>query len=88
MNSVQQQHEHLHQKVLIGSFHLSGHTFSFRWTVQDLEVFLDKLNFSMPCFFVQIKHKSCKNMNCVQQQCDHHHQKVLMDTFLGFFMIL
>ena len=76
MNSVQQQHEHLHQKVLIGSFHLSGHTFSFRWTVQDLEVFLDKFNFSMPCFFVQIKHKNCKNM------------KVLMDTFLGFFMIL
>ena len=27
MNSVQQQREHHHQKVLIESFHLSGHTF-------------------------------------------------------------
>ena len=25
---------------LIESFHLSGHTFRFHWTVQDLEVFL------------------------------------------------
>ena len=40
MNSVQQQCEHHHYKVLIESFHLSGHTFMFRWTVQDLEVFL------------------------------------------------
>ena len=40
MNSVQQQCEHHHQKVFIQSFHLSGHTFRFRWTVQDLEVFL------------------------------------------------
>ena len=40
MNSVQQQHEHHHQKVFIESFHLSGHTFRFRWTVLDLEVFL------------------------------------------------
>ena len=40
MNSVQQQCEHHHQKVLIESFHLSGHTFRFCWTVQDLEVFL------------------------------------------------
>ena len=38
MNFVQQQHEHHHQKVLIESFHLSGHTFRFRWTAQDLEV--------------------------------------------------
>ena len=37
---VQQQCEHYHYKVLIKSFHLSGHTFRFRWTVQDLEVFL------------------------------------------------
>ena len=37
MNSVQQQLEHHYQKVLIESFHLSGHTFRFRWTVQDLE---------------------------------------------------
>ena len=40
MNSVQQQRE----KVLIESFHLSGHTFRFRWTVQDLEVFLVSSN--------------------------------------------
>ena len=40
INSVQQQCEHHHQKVLIESFHLSGHTFMFRWPVQDLEVFL------------------------------------------------
>ena len=40
MNSIQQQREYHHQKVLIESFHLSGHTFRFRWTVQDLEVFL------------------------------------------------
>ena len=40
MNSVQQQCEHHHQKVLIKSFHLSGHTFRILWTVQDLEVFL------------------------------------------------
>ena len=39
MNSVQQQREHHHWKVLVESFHLSGHTFRFRWTVQDLEVF-------------------------------------------------
>ena len=40
MNSVQQQWEHHHYKVLIQSFHSSGHTFRFCWTVQDLEVFL------------------------------------------------
>ena len=44
MNSVQQLHEHHHQKVLIESFHLSGHTFRFRWTVQDLEAFLVQSN--------------------------------------------
>ena len=38
MNSVQQQSEHHHWKVLIKNFHLSGHTFIFRWIVQDLEV--------------------------------------------------
>ena len=38
MNSVQQR-EH-HKKVLIESFRLSGRTFRFRWTVQDLKVFL------------------------------------------------
>ena len=36
--------EHHNQKVLIESFHLSGHTFRFRWTVQDLEVFLVSSN--------------------------------------------
>ena len=40
MNSVQLQREHHHYKVLTESFHLSDHTFRFRWTVQDLEVFL------------------------------------------------
>ena len=40
MNSVQQQGERQHWKVLIESFHLNGDTFRFRWTVQDLEVFL------------------------------------------------
>ena len=33
MISVPQQHEHHHQKVLIKSFHLSGHTFRFCWTI-------------------------------------------------------
>ena len=40
MNCVQQQCECHHLKVFIESFRLSGHTFRFRWTVQDLEVFL------------------------------------------------
>ena len=31
------------------------------------------LTLSLPCFSVQIKHKICKNMNSVQQQCKHHH---------------
>ena len=44
MNSVQQQCEHHHWKVLIESFHLSGHTCRFFWMVQDLEVFLVLLN--------------------------------------------
>ena len=44
MNSVQQQREHYHQKVLIESFHLSGHTFRFRWAVQDLGVFMVQSN--------------------------------------------
>ena len=38
MNSVQQQREYY--KVLIEGFPLSGHTFRFRWTLQDLEIFL------------------------------------------------
>ena len=37
MNSVQQQWGHHHWKVLIEIFHLSGHTFRFPWTVQDLQ---------------------------------------------------
>ena len=40
MNCVQQQCEHHHRKVLIESFRLSGHTFRFRWTVQELDIFL------------------------------------------------
>ena len=36
MNSVLQQGEKHHYKVRIESFHLCGHTFRFRWTVQDL----------------------------------------------------
>ena len=40
MNSVQQQSEYHHQKALMESFHLNGHTFRFRWIVQDLEVFV------------------------------------------------
>ena len=31
------------------------------------------LTFLLPCFSVQIKQKNCKNMNSVQQQCEHHH---------------
>ena len=34
-------------EYLIKSFHLSGHTFQFRWTVQDLEVFLVQSNSSL-----------------------------------------
>ena len=38
------------------------------------------------CFSVQIKHKNCKNINTVQQQCEHCHYKVMSfhlsgDTF-------
>ena len=40
MNSFPQHCEHHYKKVFIESFHLSGHTFSFRWTVQDLGVLL------------------------------------------------
>ena len=47
MNSVQQQREHHHQKVLVESFHLSGHSFRFRWAVQDLGVFLLYSNSSL-----------------------------------------
>ena len=36
MNFVQQQHEHHHKKVLIQSFHLSGHTFRFRLQENEL----------------------------------------------------
>ena len=39
MNSVQQQREHHHWKVLIESFNLSGYTFRFRWTVQKFSWF-------------------------------------------------
>ena len=28
------------EQVLIERFHLSGHTVRFRWTIQELEVFL------------------------------------------------
>ena len=47
INSVLQQRGHHHQKVLIESFHLNGHTFRFRCTVQDLEVFLFQRNSSL-----------------------------------------
>ena len=40
MISVQQQREHHHQKVLIKCFLLSGHTFRFHWTVQDLHEYV------------------------------------------------
>ena len=41
-NSFASQHssEIVDLDVLIESLHLNGHTFRFRWTVQDLEVFL------------------------------------------------
>ena len=39
------------------------------------------LTFSLPCFSVQIKHKICKNLNSVQQQHEHHHEKVLIESF-------
>ena len=39
-NFVQEQHGYHHWKVHIESFRLSGHTFRFRCTVQELEVFL------------------------------------------------
>ena len=54
MNSVQQQREHCHQKLLIKSFHLSGHTFRFCWTVQDLEVFLVKSNSPLVLIFLPV----------------------------------
>ena len=34
---------------------------------------VSKLSLPMLCFSVQIKHKLCKNMNSVQQQCECHH---------------
>ena len=33
----------------------------------------EKLTLSLPCFSVQIKHKICKNMNSLQQHCEHCH---------------
>ena len=47
MNSARQQCEHHHWKVLIESFHVSGHTFRFPWAVQDLEVFLGLVKFAL-----------------------------------------
>ena len=44
MKSVQQQCEHHHYEVP-KSFHLSGHTFRFCWTVQDLDLGLVKFAF-------------------------------------------
>ena len=35
--------------------------------------FIFHFTFSLPWFCIQIKHKICKNMNCVQQQHEHHH---------------
>ena len=40
------------------------------WSYKGLSVILTLL---LPCFSVQIKHKISKNMNSVQQQCEHHH---------------
>ena len=39
------------------------------------------LTLSLPCSSVQIKHKTCKNMNSIQHRCEHHHQKVLIESF-------
>ena len=48
MNSALQQCDttiNYHQKVLIQSFHSSGHTFRFHWTAQDLSLGLVKFHF-------------------------------------------
>ena len=45
MNSVQQQCEHHHQKVLIESFHLSGHTFWFSLDSSGFRSFLGLVKF-------------------------------------------
>ena len=54
MNSVQQQREPHHYKVLFESFHLSGHTVTFHWTVQDLH-FLGLVKFAFGSEMVQIR---------------------------------
>ena len=38
LNTTLQQREHHHSRILIESFHLSGHTFRLHWTVQDLDI--------------------------------------------------
>ena len=45
-----------------------------------------KLTLSLPCFSVQIKYKIGKNMSSVQQQLEHHHQKVLIESFPLIFV--
>ena len=44
MNSVEQQYVHCRYKVPIETFHLRVHTFTFHWTVQDLEIFFIQSN--------------------------------------------
>ena len=36
---------------------------------------------SLPWFSVQVKNKICKNLNSVQQLHEHHHYKVLIESF-------
>ena len=54
MNSVQQQHEYHRQKVLIESFHLSGRTFKFHWTIQDSPFVVKGLEIDILSFIVNL----------------------------------
>ena len=48
--------------ILTESFHLSGHTFRFRWTVQDLEVFLVQSNSPLAAKGLNLKNDKNDNL--------------------------
>ena len=69
MNSVQQQCEGHHQKELIESFHLSGHTLRFFQTVQDVEVFCFKSNSYLAVKGLDAWITVVTNLNIINKYC-------------------
>ena len=80
---MQKQEQH-HEKVLIQSFHLSGHTFRFCWIVRDLEVFFGLVKFvfgsEQPNQLFQNQVGSIGINNCIASQ------KYLLLSGMGFFL--